>query len=120
MQNFLLRIDLKKLNGAFLTEIRGREATKTCLVIPTKDAGLFVGTKGVYLDLAALEVKDRKFDDTHCLKLSVSRERYEAMTDEEKRLVPIVGGMRPAAAAQQTVTDFAQQGMEVPAGDLPF
>lgn len=51
MGNFSIKEDLLKLKGAFITNFKGRTETKRCLVIPVDDSGLYVGEKGVYLNL---------------------------------------------------------------------
>lgn len=95
MQNFSIKEDLLKLRGAFITNFKGRTATKRCLVIPVDDSGLYVGEKGVYLNLTAIQMENPKFSETHCLKQSLDKEVYEAMTEEQKQALPIIGGMKP-------------------------
>ena len=43
MANFSIKTDLLKLKGAFVTNLKGKTATKRCLIIPVDDAGLFIG-----------------------------------------------------------------------------
>ena len=76
MENLSIKIDLAKLNGAFIKEIAGRTETKNCLVIPINDASLFQGQKGIYLDLLAREMKDSRYGDTHVLKQSLPKDVY--------------------------------------------
>ena len=100
MANFSIKTNLLKLTGAFVTNLRGRTATKRCLIIPIDDAGLFVGEKGVYLDMTAIEMQNSQYGDTHCIKVSVDKARYDAMTDEERKAVPMLGGMHAFEAQQ--------------------
>jgi hypothetical protein len=58
------------------------------------DAELFVGEKGVYLNMVAMEMQEPKFGDTHYIKVSVDKDRYNSMTEEERKQQPILGGMR--------------------------
>lgn len=58
MGNFSIKEDLLKLKGAFITNFKGRTETKRCLVIPVDDSGLYVGEKGVYLNLTAIEMEN--------------------------------------------------------------
>lgn len=94
MANFSIKTDLLKLKGAFVTNLKGKTATKRCLIIPVDDAGLFIGEKGVYLNLTAIEMREPKYQDTHCVKVSLDKERYDAMSEEEINAQPIIGGMR--------------------------
>lgn len=59
MANFSIKTDLLKLKGAFVTNLKGKTATKRCLIIPVDDAGLFIGEKGVYLNLTAIEMQNQ-------------------------------------------------------------
>lgn len=94
MANFSIKADLLKLKGACLTNIKGRTQTKRCVVIPVDDAELFVGEKGVYLNMVAMEMQEPKFGDTHYIKVSVDKDRYNSMTEAERKQQPILGGMR--------------------------
>lgn len=91
MENLSIKIDLAKLNGAFIKEIAGRTETKNCLVIPINDASLFQGQKGIYLDLLAREMKDSRYGDTHIVKQNLPKEKYQALTEDERRNQPILG-----------------------------
>lgn len=78
MGNFSIKEDLLKLKGAFITNFKGRTETKRCLVIPVDDSGLYVGEKGVYLNLTAIEMENPQYKETHCIKQSLDKEIYEA------------------------------------------
>ena len=124
MANFTIKEDLLKLKGAFVTNIKGKTETKRCLVIPIDDSGLFAGEKGVYLNLTATELREPKYEDTHCLKVQLDREAYNDMTDEERRAIPIIGGMHEFQTQTRTMRvtqtlDAATQ-IENPDDDLPF
>lgn len=46
MQNFGIKIDLQKLRNAFLRVLKGKTATKRCIVIPIDDnPAIFWGRK---------------------------------------------------------------------------
>lgn len=124
MQNFSIKEDLLKLNGAFITNFKGRTTTKRCLVIPVDDSGLYVGEKGVYLNLTAIQMENPKFSETHCLKQSLDKEVYEAMTEEQKQSLPIIGGMKPLEkkpAPQMNVNSTFDGAQSVEnEDDLPF
>lgn len=95
MGNFSIKEDLLKLKGAFMTNFKGRTETKRCLVIPVDDSGLYVGEKGVYLNLTGIEMENPKFKETHCIKQSLDKEIYETLTEEQRQALPIIGGMKP-------------------------
>ena len=123
MANYSIKTDLLKLKGAFVTNLRGKTATKRCLIIPVDEAGLFVGEKGVYLNLTAIEMQNPKFSETHCVKVSLDKERYDAMTEEERHAQPIIGGMKQLERKQSEMAVTGQidgsQAFEDD-NDLPF
>lgn len=122
MANFSIKTDLLKLKGAFVTNLKGKTATKRCLIIPVDDAGLFIGEKGVYLNLTAIEMQNPKFSETHCVKVSLDKKRYEAMSEEERKAQPIIGGMKQLErqATEMPVTSQIDGSQAFPDDDLPF
>lgn len=82
-------------------QIQGRTGVLRCLVIPVEDNNIFVTTdennhpKAAYIDLTAWELKNPKYDETHMIKQSLPKEVREKMTDEEKKAIPILGGLKP-------------------------
>ena len=122
MANFSIKADLLKVQGAFITNIKGKTATKQCLVIPIEDSGLYVGEKGIYLNLTATEMQEPKFGDTHFLKVNLDKEAYNALTEDERMAIPIIGGMRAIESKPRQVlvtrTVDIQQDEQV--DDLPF
>ena len=92
--NYGLRLNLLALQGSFTTNMQGKNATKLCLVIPIADASLYLGQKGCYIDLSAIEVRNPG-DNTHILKQRLDKATYNAMTEEERSRIPIMGNMRP-------------------------
>ena len=123
MANFSIKIDLLKLQKAFLTNLKGKTATKRCLIIPVDEAGLYVGEKGVYMNLTAIEMREPKYSETHCVKVSLDKERYEAMSDEERNALPIIGGMRQLErrAVEMSVTGQVDGSQSIEGyDDLPF
>lgn len=117
--NYSGKLDLLKLQGAFAINIQGKTATKECVCIPIKDNHLFVGEKGIYLDLSAREIAPEKrvSGDSHIITQSLPKDVFNALTEEEKKNRPILGSMR----------EFQPQGMEItqtvkPSAeeDLPF
>ena len=91
MSNISIKVDLSKLPGATIMPV-GKNQTE-CIVIPIEMASLYKGTKGLYLDLTAIELTSPKPDskDTHLVKQALSKEKFAAMTEEQKKSVPILG-----------------------------
>ena len=122
--NYSISINLSRLAGAVFTNLKGKTATKRCLVIPIDDAGLYAGEKGIYLDLVAYEQRDAKYGNTHLVKRSISKAEREAMTEEQRRAVPILGGMKEMKPAAMQPT-MEMQGAQFVSDDgtvddLPF
>lgn len=137
MSNLAIKINLTRIPGVIFTKLTGKSGLqKDCIVIPVEDCHLFVGEKGVYLDLSAYEFKEQKYSDSHMVKQSFSKEALEEiksialtinpnLTESELQDVvnkanPIIGGIKPfqRTEMQPTQTDFTP-----PAGDgsdLPF
>ena len=137
MSNLSIKINLTRLPGVIFTKLTGKSGQqKDCIVIPVEDCHLFVGEKGVYLDLSAYEFREQKYSDSHMVKQSFSKEVIEEiksialtvnpnLTESELQDViskanPIIGGIKPfqKTEMQPTKTDFTP-----PAGDgsdLPF
>lgn len=123
MPNYGIKLDLLKLKGASVRNIQGRTATKRCLIIPVDECdGMFLGEKGCYLNLTAIEMQNPQYNDTHCIKPDLSREKREAMTEEEQRAIPIVGGLHTIEIKQPTMQVRGTMGAEAfaPDEDLPF
>ena len=108
-------------------QIQGRTKVLRCLVIPVEDNNIFVTTdennhpKAAYIDLTAWELKNPKYDETHMVKQSLPKEVREKMTDEEKKAMPILGGLKPVIFEKQNAASsdapFAQT---QDLNDLPF
>lgn len=128
MSNFSIKIDLLKMKGAFVSNLQGRTATKKCICIPVESAGLYVGEKGVYLNLTSIEMQEPRYGDTHYVKVSVDREVFRTLSEEERRAIPILGGMHEfearAAAPVNAAVENAPKAYAAPAedgtDDLPF
>ena len=121
-ENLSIKVNLTKIQGAALVNLKGNTATKKCIVIPVDDAGLYVGEKGVYLDLQAIAYKDPKYADTHFIKPSIEKEKYNAMTKEEQDAIPIIGGVKILERKQNEMEATGTVEID-PTGDgidLPF
>jgi len=86
--------------------------------IPIDKNHLFKSDKGnVYMDITAFEIKEKKYDDTHLVKLSIPKKIYDAMSDEEKKSQPILGNLKVWDGAGGQETEVEHLG---PDDDLPF
>lgn len=135
MSNLSIKINLTKLPGVIFQQLTGKSGTKKdCIIIPIEDCNLFVGEKGVYLDLTAYGYKEQKYADTHFVKQSFSKEQIEgikelalivnpALSDTELNDVlnkanPIIGGVKPLQKAEMQPTQDSP--LNPNADDLPF
>lgn len=102
MANYGIKIDLLKLKGAFMRNVQGNTMAKRCIIIPVDDdPGIYLGDKGCYLDMVAVELRSPKFDDTHMVKSNIPKEARELLTEEQRRELPTLGNMRPLQVQQQ-------------------
>ncbi len=107
--NYNLKMDIKKLNRAFVYPIKGKESTVDYVCIPVSE--FFVGKADkdghtpLYLNL---EVKERKevgsFGDTHFVKQQLEKESYNALSEEKKKAIPIIGSFAPSKFGNNTET----------------
>ena len=128
MTDFNGRLNLLKLKRAAVMQIQGRTEVLRCLVIPIEDNNIFISTdennrpKAAYLDLTVWALKNPKYDETHMIKQSLPKEVREKMTDEEKKAMPILGGLKPANIEAQNgaATCYAPFAQTQNLDDLPF
>ncbi len=92
MANISIKIDLLKLVGKEM-EVNGRDGLVSGYFIPYKANHVYIGEKGKYLSLDAIEPKQRRegSKDTHFIKISVPKEVYDQLSKEERESIPIVG-----------------------------
>lgn len=128
MTDFNGKLNLLKLKRAGVMQIPGRTEVLRCLVIPIEENNIFISTdennrpKAAYLDLTAWALKNPKYEETHMIKQSLPKEVREKMTDEEKKAIPILGGLKPVIfesqnAASSCAVPIAQTQNS---DDLPF
>jgi hypothetical protein len=118
-----LKLNLTSLKHGL---VKGKTEGETLLCIPVKANRLFLSEKNnVYLDIVGFDYEDKsdkQYKDTHLLKQSFSKEVLAAMTDEEKKALPIIGNARVGSTqrnepAPNSVTDG---GVADGVDDLPF
>lgn len=90
MSNFSVKINLFKLRQVRF--IKKDDDLFVC--IPVKANSLFQGEKGIYLECTGWKLQNAEFGDTHMIKLSVNKEIYDKLTDEQRKKLPIIGSMR--------------------------
>lgn len=122
--NYGIRIDLLKLKGAFMRNLQGRSATKKCIIIPVDECdGMFLGEKGCYLNMTAIEMQNPQYSDTHCIKPYIPKEQREAVTEEQRNAIPILGGLHAIERQPQQMAVSTTIGADAFAPDdedLPF
>ena len=88
---FTAKLNLRQLYHALMTSPKGAK----CIVIPIAENNLFEGEKGIYLDLVAFELKNPEAGkDTHMIKQSFAKDKLAAMSDEQKKALPILGNAK--------------------------
>lgn len=91
------KLNLMQLH-AIRKMITGAAGPVECLVIPIAKNRLFVGEKGVYLDLIAFEVDPAKraadSKDTHILRQSFSKETRVEIGEDGMKNLPILGNLQ--------------------------
>ena len=117
MANLNIKLNLQNLHAVCRFE-KGALGMVECLIIPLEKNHLFKGEKGIYLDLSGFELKDKKDNRTHLVKQSFPKEVFKAMTDEQKRAVPILGDVSTWEHTEaEPISDATP--LE-PGSDLPF
>ncbi len=133
MSNITMSVNLARLKKTAVTNLQGKSGeVKRCLVIPIDENDLHVDEYGVTLNLIAFP-NDKKESQSHLIKQNLKEEKRKAMTEEEKRAIPILGNIwRPKeslpksdetySVPQQYAADSAEKPTEGEKSidDLPF
>lgn len=106
--NYQLKIDIKKLNRAFVYQIQGRTEKVECLCIPVSE--FYHGKNGeLYCTIGITEKQTvGTYGDTHFAKQQLEKEAYNRLSDEQKRAIPIIGNMQPSKFANQSKIETVQ------------
>lgn len=106
LKSYRMKIDLLKLQGASIKNVNLNGQQQRYLLIPVDNAdGIFIGQKGCYLSMRATPLQNPKFEDTHCIRVSLSKERMQSLTKEQIiEQIPILGGMQVNEYKQQQPT----------------
>jgi len=93
MGRISVKINLAALkNAAIITS--GKNKDVDCILIPIEQNHLFRGKENaVYLDVIGFETapEKRKGKDTHMAKQSLDKKILDAMSEDEKKAMPILG-----------------------------
>jgi len=95
--NYSQKIDIKKLNRAFVMPIVGKSSTVECVCIPTSE--FYKGKNGeLYCNMEIIERKNGagQFGDTHFVKQQLEKASYQALTEEQRKNIPILGNFQPS------------------------
>ncbi len=127
MDNENISLNCLNLINSGLMNVKGKSEVKRCLVVPLDDNYVKIVTddsgrpKAAYLNLTAWVLKNPKYNETHLIKLSLPKEVREKMSEEQKKAMPIIGGIKPVVMDSNTINDsnipFVQSG---DTDDLPF
>jgi len=127
--NYSLKIDVKKLNKAFVMPIQGKTATVECVCIPTSE--FYKGKNGeLYSNMEIVERKNGagQYGDTHFAKQQLEKASYQALTEEQRKSIPILGSFQPSkfgnvetvVAEEVKATQPAQANPQPSFDDVPF
>lgn len=107
-----VKINLQKIEGA---NILTGKTGKNYLAIPLDDnKQLFCGKSGIYFDLLAIPTPNSPFGKDYCLRPQINKEAFEQMTEEQRKLIPIVGDVTEIkfkiqpTASEQLSDDFSE------------
>lgn len=95
MKNLSIKIDLLKIKHSGIVNLTNKKKEKIkCLVIKLDNEDLYIGEKGIYLNLTGYEVEESKFNQTHILKINYDKDFFSKMTEEERKNTPIIGNIK--------------------------
>lgn len=128
MGNISIKLNLKQLKHVE-REMKGKDGNNIkVLIFPVDENNLYEGEKGTYLDMTAIEIKNKKGDskDTHLVKQNLPKEVYSNMTDDEKKSTSILGNAivwerrEPEPNTSDSFSGSAVDQYEDGVDDLPF
>lgn len=129
MGNISIKLNLRQLKSHVM-KMKGKSGMINCLVLPIEANNLFVGEKGIYIDLQAYEIKEKKSDrkQTHIIKQSLPDDIYRLLSEDDKKSLPIVGDAILWGRTEPEPVEFHVDVPDVndntngyaPSNDLPF
>ena len=115
MGRISVKLNLAALkNAAIITS--GKNKDVDCILIPIEQNHLFRSEKGaVYLDVIGFETapEKRKGKDTHMAKQSLDKKVLDAMTEDEKKAMPILGNFIDWDQSGESQGSQTEQGAKV-------
>lgn len=122
MSNISIKVNLRQLKST-VRVMKGASGDIECLIIPIDQNYLVRGEKGIYLDMQAYELKEKKVDrkDTHLIKQGFPKEVFDAMTEEVKKTTPILGNCAVWGYSEPTPVNVEiEETQPGESDDLPF
>lgn len=120
------KINLTKFKHAIITRKTKSGEEIEGIFIPIEMNDLFKSEKGnVFLDIVAFDSVNKQYKQTHAVKQSLPKEKYEAMSEEERKQTPFLGHLNtdtgreeaaPSTQMEDSFEDLGESGNE----DLPF
>lgn len=112
MGNFNIKIELDRIPGAKIMDIKGETATRRCIVIPIdNDRGTVIDEykkfdhslggmtskplAHVQLLATAYESANQNYNSSHYIKPQVSKEYFERMSETQVHNLPFIGSLQP-------------------------
>lgn len=112
MSNIQISVDLLALKGAFVEQRTGQDGVShSCIVIATDVAnlGCWISDDGskrkAFLNVVAWESREKKYDNTHYVKQSFPKDVTDAMTEEQKKAIPIIGNGKEIAVKKPAISN---------------
>lgn len=110
MEDFNISINMRQLTGVMVSDLRFADGSrKKCVILPVEECGLFTGEKGIYLNLFARRLQEERYGQSHCLRVTWPKEKFNAMYPEQRNALPIVGNMRVAGIQQRNGAQAARK-----------
>lgn len=123
MANYSVKINLFKLRKIRFIEKDGEKY----VCIPCKANSLFQGEKGIYLEATSWQLKNSEYGESHLIKLSVNKDIYDKLTEEQRQKLPIIGSMKEMVYGGTVDKDLQSNDFSTPPNnysedddDLPF
>ena len=118
--NYSIKLDMMKLTNAGAMNVRGKTgAVKRCVVIPIEDNYMYVGEKGIYLDLTCFELQEKN-GHSHLIKVNLPKEVRDAMSEDQRRSQPIVGDLKEIQPRPMIIEETVEASPYDTGDDLPF
>jgi hypothetical protein len=95
MGNITIKLNLTQFHSVIKPMPTQSGKIVDCVILPIEKNHFFKGEKGVYADLIAFELKNKKegIKDTHAIKQSFPKEYFEKLSQDEKNNLPFIGGL---------------------------